>query len=237
MLILVDPQLDDPTHLLRRIAQGQPGAVEQCLEAYSGLVWSVARRYLGVGADAEDAVQEVFIELWRSAARFDPALGSEITFVSVLARRRCIDRLRRKRADPARSAAPLHPESAPAAPWEDDALELADEHRRAAEAFDTLRPEQQEVLRLNLQEGLSHQQIAEHLALPLGTVKTHARRGLLRLRALLGVPEGETAGSTEVVHPSRERALNPVPPRPRSDRRAGARGPSRLPPRSGDEAP
>ena len=92
--------------LLQRIAAGDPSAVEGCLAKYRGLVWSIARRFAGNYADAEDAVQEVFIELWRHAARFDPALASESTFIGTIARRRLIDRKRRQSSRP--QAAPMN---------------------------------------------------------------------------------------------------------------------------------
>ncbi len=80
--------------LLQRIAQGDESAVPACLAAYGGLVWSLARRYASDPSDAEDAAQEVFIELWRHAGRFDPAVASEATFVATVARRRLLDRAR-----------------------------------------------------------------------------------------------------------------------------------------------
>ena len=86
--------------LLQRMAAGDPSAVEGCLAKYRGLVWSIARRFGGDYADAEDAVQEVFIELWRHAGRFDPALASESTFIGTIARRRLIDRKRRQSSRP-----------------------------------------------------------------------------------------------------------------------------------------
>ena len=89
----------EPT-FLERIAAGDPLAVDGCLEKYRGLVWSIARRFAGNHADAEDAVQEVFVELWRHAGRFDPAVAAESTFVATVARRRLIDRHRRRGRQP-----------------------------------------------------------------------------------------------------------------------------------------
>jgi RNA polymerase sigma-70 factor (ECF subfamily) len=76
---------------LERIAAGDPLAVEGCLEKYRGLVWSMARRFAGNHADAEDVVQEIFIELWRHAGRFDAVVAAESTFVTTIARRRLIE--------------------------------------------------------------------------------------------------------------------------------------------------
>jgi RNA polymerase sigma-70 factor (ECF subfamily) len=80
----------EPT-FLERMAAGDPLAVEGCLEKYRGLVWSMARRFAGNHADAEDVVQEIFIELWRHAGRFDAAVAAESTFVTTIARRRLIE--------------------------------------------------------------------------------------------------------------------------------------------------
>src|SRR5271166_2344489 len=106
----------EPT-FLERIAAGDPLAVDGCLEKYRGLVWSIARRFPGNHADTEDAVQEVFVELWRHAGRFDAAVAAESTFVATVARRRLIDRHRRRARQPeavslvTEPAATMSPES------------------------------------------------------------------------------------------------------------------------------
>ncbi|HEY1068798.1 MAG TPA: sigma-70 family RNA polymerase sigma factor, partial [Pirellulales bacterium] len=89
-----------PDVLLPRVAAGQPSAVDECLARYGGLVWSLARRHTNNTSDAEDAVQEIFIDLWRSAARFNPQAASEATFVAMIARRRLIDRRRKQSSAP-----------------------------------------------------------------------------------------------------------------------------------------
>jgi RNA polymerase sigma-70 factor (ECF subfamily) len=186
----------EPT-FLERIAAGDPLAVEGCLEKYRGLVWSIARRFAGNHADAEDAVQEVFIELWRHAGRFNSAMAAESTFVTTVARRRLIDRHRRRVRQP--EAVPLVAEPAAAGRSETDHLETLEEGQRARGLLEQLRPEQRQVLELSFDQGMSQQEIAEATRLPLGTVKTHARRGLMRLRRLLetgptGVAPGEDSG-------------------------------------------
>ncbi|MBL8861872.1 MAG: sigma-70 family RNA polymerase sigma factor [Planctomycetes bacterium] len=172
--------------ILHRVAAGEPGAVQECLDRYGGLVWSLARRFCPQREEAEDAVQEVFIEIWNKAKRYDATLSSEITFIAMIARRRLIDRGRRRQR--ALQADGLEDENIlPAA--EDRAQELVDvgdEVERAQKALAKLRPDEQKVLRLSIYEGMSHDQIAKATALPLGTVKTHLRRGLIRVRELLG---------------------------------------------------
>jgi len=169
--------------LLTRVAGGDPGAVRDCLARYGGLVWSIARRF--EGHDAEDAVQEIFLDLWRSAARFDPQIASEPAFVAMIARRRLIDRRRTRRRRPATETIASEPAIADAARGPESCAEAS----QAARALDRLRPEQRRVLVLAT-HGLSHGEIAERTGMPLGTVKAHARRGLQSIRAaLLGVRE------------------------------------------------
>ncbi len=171
-----------PEALLTRIAAGDSTAVRACLVRYGGLVWSLARRFCSE-AEAEDAVQEIFIELWKNAGRFDPERGSEVTFIATIARRRLIDRRRRQARRPEPDPLPMEFAGEDSAPeWR---LETIEEAEVAKEAFGQLRPEQQEVLKLSIYDGWSHQQIADRLEMPLGTVKTHVRRGLARVRELL----------------------------------------------------
>jgi RNA polymerase sigma-70 factor (ECF subfamily) len=170
--------------LLQRVAAGESAAFEQCLDCYGGLVWALVRRRCGNDAEAEDVVQDIFVELWRKAPAYDPTLGSEATFVALLARRRLIDRHRRqlRRPPPEALAGDL------AAPAPADYVALQDEAAHAAEALTRLSPAQQTVLRLALLEGLTYPEISAQTGWPLGTVKTHARRGLIRLREWLHAP-------------------------------------------------
>lgn len=155
-----------------------------CLDRYAGLLWSLARRWGSAEEDAEDFVQEVFIDLWKSAARYDPEVASEATFVLMIARRRLIDRQRRRGRRPATSPIGDHPGLA--SDGAVDRIERGYDVSRAAEALDGLRPEQRDVLKMAVWQGLTHAEIAESTGLPLGTVKTHVRRGLLHIREALG---------------------------------------------------
>ena len=178
--------------LLARVAAGEQEAVEACLDRFGNLVWSLARRFTSNREDAEDAVQEIFIDLWSSAARYDGEKASETTFVAMVARRRLIDRLRKKRRRPEMEelSVTAELEQHDLAP---DAERLADA-ARAAELILTLKPEQQQVIKLAVYEGHTHQSIAESLQLPLGTVKTHLRRGLLKVREALQTIDAGTGG-------------------------------------------
>jgi len=176
--------------ILKRIAQGDRDAATDCLDKYGGLVWSIARKLLRNQDDAEDAVQEVFIDIWKNAARFDERQASETTFIAMIARRRIIDRIRRTN----RRITTDSFEDVVAEPQSrsDQVMQTSVEAEQAAEALRQLKPEQQQVLQLSIVQGLSHQEIADQTGIPLGTVKTHARRGILRAREILGL-----GGSTQ----------------------------------------
>jgi RNA polymerase sigma-70 factor (ECF subfamily) len=171
--------------ILRRIAAGEQSAVQDCLSAYGGLVWSLARRLSPNQEDAEDAVQEIFIDVWKSAARYDEAFASEVAFVAMIARRRLIDRLRRRERQPQVSY--LDDLTTEPGARTDRQTEICAEAALAARALNQLRPEQQKVIHLAVYQGLSHQEIAQATGMPLGTVKTHVRRGLIQIREALGV--------------------------------------------------
>ena len=171
--------------ILKRIAAGDKTAVQDCLNNYGGLVWSLARRMSPNTDEAEDAVQEIFIDVWKNAARFDETQSSETTFIAMIARRRLIDRLRKINRQPN-----VHSlEDILAEPVNDKEanLQVGVEAREAAEAMKHLRPEQRQILHLSIVQGFSHQEIADALSMPLGTVKTHARRGLIQVREFLGL--------------------------------------------------
>jgi len=179
---------------LQRIASGDQSAVQECLKAYGGLVWSLARRMMRNQEDAEDAVQEIFLDVWKNAERFDPAQASETTFVAMIARRRLIDKIRHSQRRI--SADSIEDVLAEPSTRDDKVLQTNVEAREAAKALDQIRPEQRQVLQLSIVHGLSHQEISEATGMPLGTVKTHARRGIIQVREILGL-DGPT-GAQEV---------------------------------------
>ena len=181
--------------VLQRIAAGDQNAVQECLKSYGGLVWSLARRMLRNSEDAEDAVQEIFLDVWRNAGRFDPSQASETTYIAMIARRRLIDRIRHVQRRI--SADSLDDILAEPSVRSDRTVQTNLEARDAAKAMDQLRPEQRQVLQLSIVHGLSHQEISDTTGMPLGTVKTHARRGLIQVRELLGLGES-SAGRKEV---------------------------------------
>jgi len=179
--------------ILQRIAAGDQAAVGECMDQYGDLIWSLARRYLGMDADAEDAVQEIFIELWTNAHRFNPDAGTEVTFVSTITRRRMIDRLRKKGRAPGLSNLDDTPEAALAE--KGDAASESAEIENVEGVLGEMEPKHRQILQLSIYEGYSHSEIAAQLDMPLGTVKTKVRRGLIHIREQLDIdPDADDSG-------------------------------------------
>lgn len=208
-----------PDNLLPRVANGDRDAVQGCIDRYSGLVWSLARRLCPNHTDAEDAVQDIFVSLWRSADRFNPEMGSEPTFVAMIARRRLIDRIRRVTRGPAqisldasespttgRSAAPPEPASNGGDTDSIAGLTVGEESSAAKRALDQLSDDQQRVIRMSVLHGLSHEKISVATDMPLGTVKTHIRRGLIKVRQILAEQRPEQRPEQRAEHQADQRA-------------------------------
>jgi RNA polymerase sigma-70 factor, ECF subfamily len=176
--------------VLRRIAAGDQSAIHECIALFGPLVWGMARRMSRTSADAEDATQEIFIDIWRSASRFNAALGSDQVFIATIARRRLIDRLRGKsvqRATVSLETLDFLPDTEVTG-----AAESSYDVEQASRALSELQPSHREVLELALLEGLSHSEIAARLQMPLGTVKSYIYRGLVRVRELINVSVVQT---------------------------------------------
>jgi RNA polymerase sigma-70 factor (ECF subfamily) len=166
-----------------RMARGDHDGLGEIYDRHGRLVYSLALRIVRDQSDAEDIVQEVFSQAWRLAARYDPSRGTVLGWLLTLTRSRSIDRLRGRRSRPEPtgddgllnaipdSAAPPDVQAA----WAGQATEI-----RAA--VDGLTMLQRMAIELAFYEGLTHAEIADRLELPLGTVKTRIRQGLLRLR-------------------------------------------------------
>jgi RNA polymerase sigma-70 factor (ECF subfamily) len=173
----------EKSDLLVRIGQGDQSAVRLFLDRYGGWIYGLAKRYTRRPEDLEDAVQEIFLHLWTNAHRFNPSLSSEMTFVTMLARRRLIDRRRREDRTPVLDQFPADV-CAPAVELS-TVLEHGEEVSRAREALQHLSMDQRETLQMAIFQGMTHEEIARKTNSPLGTVKTHVRRGLIRLREVL----------------------------------------------------
>ncbi len=162
-----------------RFGSGDPTVLRAAFDACGGAIYGYGRRLLPSNEDAEDLVQQVFVSAWRQRHRYDPMRASLLTWLLGIARHKAIDRLRSLQRERERTEAARQP-----GPSIDETASTAD-RLLVAEALGWLRPEQQQVLELAFYDDLTHQQIADKLSMPLGTVKSHARRGLQRLRRFL----------------------------------------------------
>ncbi len=178
-----------PQSLLARVAAGDPAAVRQCIVEFGPLVWSIARRMAPSPSEAEDAAQEIFIELWKHAGRYDPSAASEPAFVTMIARRRMIDRLRRVERRPE-----FKPVSESLVGEQQTSVERCAEAAIAAGALAALDPRQREVLTLAIGHGMTHSEIASVTEMPVGTVKSLVRRALVAVRRRLGPDLGPDQG-------------------------------------------
>ncbi len=184
--------------VLPRIAAGDDRAVDECLARYGGLVWSLCRRLSPSASDAEDAAQDVFIEIWKQACRFDARIAAESTFIGMIARRKLVDRHRRRGRSLETTS--LGTETVVAvADNGPDPVELADDAARAAACLQRLKETPRGVIKMSIYQGLSYSAIAEQLQIPVGTVKTYARRSLLQLRDCMnGVKSPTGAGGDQL---------------------------------------
>jgi RNA polymerase sigma-70 factor (ECF subfamily) len=177
--------------LIHRVAAGDQDALGQLYDSTHRSVFGLVLRILNDPAGAEEVTLEVYTQVWRQAANYDPRRGTPSAWMLTIARSRAIDRFRstdqtRRRQEPLSSV-----ETARAAG--NDPEESASEAERRAivrAALDTLPPEQREVIELAYFGGLSHSEIAAKCGLPLGTVKTRTRLAMVRLRSALSTLEG-----------------------------------------------
>lgn len=166
--------------ILRRVARQEKQSVENCLDKYGKLVWSMARRYTRTTEDAEDAVQDIFIDIWRYAARFDESKSPELAFITLIARRRLIDRLRKSNAQPQISLDEYASETRQKGAGENLLMFL--EVRSAIKQLNKLGARQKQILQMSVYAGMTHQEIARTTGLPLGTIKSQIRRGFQKIR-------------------------------------------------------
>ena len=167
--------------LLGRVAARESDSLTVCIEQYGNLIWSLARRYSPSQADAEDAVQEIFLEIWQKADRFNPVMAAESTFVTMIARRRLIDRYRKQTRSIETSSFGSELDGQLVA-TSSSTVETIDEAAKATRCLEGLQPNQRDILRRSIHEGQSHSQISNDFEIPLGSVKSFARRGLIQLR-------------------------------------------------------
>jgi RNA polymerase sigma-70 factor, ECF subfamily len=177
----------DLQQLLGLVARGDQEAFSRVYDAVCGPVLGLVRAVLRDPAQSEEVTQEVLIEVWRTAARFQPSRGSAMTWILTLAHRRAVDRVRSAQAatDRERRAALL--EQTPAYDEVTEQVEARLEREQVRRCLRGLTELQRQSVTLAYYRGLAYREVAELLAVPLGTVKTRLRDGLIRLRDCLGV--------------------------------------------------
>lgn len=192
---LANPQTDaEDAELLRAVARGDESAFARVYDRYSPILLGLLLRILRSRAEAEDVLQEVFLQVWQRAHSFDAGRGRAFTWLVTLARSRAIDRLRsvgsRERAARA-SVEEAPPESEPAE-WADNAAIRTERAEAVRAALAELPEEQRQVLLLAYLEGMSQSEIAAAKNQPLGTVKTRTRSALRKLSESLRVRLGQS---------------------------------------------
>jgi RNA polymerase sigma-70 factor (ECF subfamily) len=170
---------------LVRIAGGDRAALRLVYQDTSAKLFGVCLRILKDRSEAEDVLQEVYVTVWRKAAAFDRNRASPITWLAAIARNRAIDRLRAsaasRRMEPIEAAEAVS-DPAPAAV---ERVELAQQHQRLARCLDELEARQAGAIRAAFLDGATYEELAARMSVPLGTMKSWIRRGLLKLRACL----------------------------------------------------
>ncbi|MDX1645340.1 MAG: sigma-70 family RNA polymerase sigma factor [Thermoanaerobaculia bacterium] len=172
--------------LVRRMAQGDAEALSELYDRYSGMLNGLALRVLTDAADAEEVLQEAFLQAWRQAGRYDPSRSSVSTWLVLITRSRAIDRLRsRKVVD--RTAAAAHDENprTHTSPSGTRNVLKSERQGRIRSELEKIPPEQREVLELAFFRGMTQREIAEETEIPLGTVKTRTLLAMKKLRRAL----------------------------------------------------
>ena len=173
--------------LLRLVARGDEQAFGRVYDLVSPAVYGVVRRILRDPAQSEEVVQEVLVEVWRTACRYDERRGGPRAWVMTLAHRRAVDRVRSEQAGRDREARAAATDTK--RPYDEVAEEATGrlERERVRRCLETLTELQEQSVRLAFYGGYSYREVAGLLSAPLGTIKTRMRDGLIRLRDCLGV--------------------------------------------------
>lgn len=181
--------------IVRRVADGDQAAIAELYDRYRQVVFGLALRVLRDRGEAEEVHLDTFLQVWRTASRYDPGRGSVSAWLMTLTRSRAIDRLR-ARPRPAMATEDLGAAAADAAPGPEEAMEQVLRQRRVTRALSALSEPQRRAIALAYYRGLSHSEIAATLGEPLGTIKTRIRGGLRALRDSLAAQfasEGESS--------------------------------------------
>ena len=176
-------EADEDLSLMQRMAAGDESAVEDMYDRFGSLVYRLAYQAMPTRADAEDAVQEIFVRLWRTADRYDPKRAALVTWVMLISRRHLVDRLRRAHARVRASTleeGPAEASSTDEPVW--GPIEQDERFRRLMERVEKLPELQKTVIKRAYLGGQTLRQIGEELDTPIGTIKSALSRALVRLR-------------------------------------------------------
>ena len=173
--------------LLVKVAKGDQDVFAAVYDRISAPVYGLVRRVLRDASQSEEVTQEVLLAVWRAAARFDENQGSGMAWVMTMAHRRAVDRVRSEQATADRhhrfGAQEVEPDYDSVA----ESVETRLDQEAVRRCLDALTDLQRESVTLAYYQGMSYREVSEHLGLPLGTVKTRMRDGLIRMRDCLGV--------------------------------------------------
>lgn len=185
------PSTDDLGFLLVRVGGGDKEAFASLYDAVAAMVYAIVLRVVRDPAQSEEVAQDVMLEVWRLAGRFDPSRGSARGWIATMAHRRAVDLVRSSEASRQRGEAYSRGELSGSN--FDAVLEEVierDEHGVVRDVLSDLTPLQREAIMLAYYDGLTYREVAVQLDAPLGTIKTRIRDGLIRLRSALGADDG-----------------------------------------------
>lgn len=168
---------------MRRMAKGDHGALGQCYDAMGPVVFSLAVRMLRDRQAAEDVSQDIFVQVWRQAGNYDTSRGTPEAWIMMIARTRILDRLRSRSAGIVlKPVGENLPDAPDATDWPEDLAVTREDAVYVREALAELPEDQKQAVELAFFDGLTHVEISEKLNVPLGTIKTRIRLGLLKIK-------------------------------------------------------
>jgi RNA polymerase sigma-70 factor (ECF subfamily) len=173
--------------LLGQVAAGDQVAFAELYDQCSGRVFGLVRRLLKDSAQSEEVTQEIFLEVWQTATRYDQGKGSAATWILTMAHRRAVDRIRSSQSTRDRDQRIGLRDLEPDYDLVSESVEIRVENERVAQALRRLTELQRQAVTLAYYGGYSHSEVAQMLKVPIGTVKTRLRDGMIRLRDELGV--------------------------------------------------
>ncbi|MGE5225094.1 MAG: RNA polymerase sigma factor [Omnitrophica WOR_2 bacterium] len=188
----------DDVSLLRLLACNDGDALSDLYDRYGRLVYSVAINFVSDQAVAEEIVQDVFTRVWQKASTYDAGIARVSTWLMNITRNRAIDELRRLKGRPEKTSIGWEDVSRSGVPFNsepEDETELSWQKKMVKEALGTLSPHERQLLALAYFEGYSQSEIADLLGVPLGTIKTHIRLAMHKLRLVLYSEVGDDFGN------------------------------------------